>query len=302
MKLSIITINRNNAEGLARTLESTFAAQSGFGDWEQIVVDGASTDGSFAALDKWKDDPHLGWHVSEPDAGIYNAMNKGIAHSRGDYLLFLNSGDELLPDTLENVFAKSRDEDIIYGDLVMVNGRGNAETRNYPDADEIVTAFFLFWSLPHPASFISRKLLESTGGYDDSFRIVSDAKFFLQAVTNGAHLAKVPFPISRFHLGGASTDPVTRKNHLDERETMLASFFGPWTAHQAVHPFEGRPWIRADIAEAAKKDQQLATMLRYTASLLSYLWRFAPTRLILRTVCSAASFVRRLFRPVARPW
>ncbi len=78
-------------------LESTFDNQSGFDDWEQIVVDGASTDGSFTVLDTWKNNQHLGWHVSEPEMGIYNAINKGAAHALRDYLLFLNMGDELLP-------------------------------------------------------------------------------------------------------------------------------------------------------------------------------------------------------------
>ena len=257
MKLSIVTNNRNNASGLVRTLESTLGAQPGFGDWEQIVVDGASTDGSFSALDRWKDDPRLGWHVSEPDAGLYNAMNKGAAHARGDYLLFLNSGDELLPGALERVFAETRDADIVYGDLVVVDETGNAETWNYPAADEIFPAHFLFWSLPHPASFISRQLLEAAGGYDESLRIVSDAKFFLQAVANGARLAKVPFPVSRFHLGGASTDPAMLETHLAEREAMLIPFFGRWTAHRSVHPFDGQPGtqtVRAD--ETLSRDRR----------------------------------------------
>ena len=180
-KLSIVTINRDNAAGLRATLESTFGAQPGFSDWEQIVVDGASSDGSFAEVDRYRGDPHLGWCVSEPDAGIYNAMNKGAAHARGDYLLFLNSGDTLLPDVLERVFSEDLRWDIVYGDLIMVRG-DREETKAFPPAESIRPWFFLTSSLPHPASFISSGLFRSIGGYDESYRIVSDALFFLEEI------------------------------------------------------------------------------------------------------------------------
>jgi len=226
MKLSIVTINRNNADGLRATLESTFGSQPGFVDWEQIVVDGASSDGSFAEVDRYRGDPRLGWCVSEPDSGIYNAMNKGAAHVRGDYLLFLNSGDTLLPDVLERVFAEELREDVVYGDLIMVRD-GAEETRRFPPAEKLRPWFFLSSSLPHPASFVSAGLFRSIGGYDESFRIVSDAKFFLEAVANrGATLRYLGYPVSRFTADGLSSRPESRRLHFRERIRFLTPFFG----------------------------------------------------------------------------
>ena len=96
MKISVITVNRNNREGLRKTLESV-AAQT-VRPFECIVIDGASTDGGAALLTEFA--PVISWSVSEPDKGIYNAMNKGISHATGDWCLFMNSGDCFASDTV----------------------------------------------------------------------------------------------------------------------------------------------------------------------------------------------------------
>ena len=235
MILSVVTVNRNNASGLRATLESTLGAQPGFGDWEQIVVDGASTDGGFAEVDRYRGDPRLGWCVSEPDTGISNAMNKGAAHARGDYLLFLNSGDSLEPDVLAKVFAEPIDADIAYGDLTILRKTGPVVKR-YPAPEEIRDWHFLYESLPHPASFISRGLFERIGGYDESFKIVSDAKFFLRAVLLGARLARLPLAISRFGADGISLDPSRAKEHRAERRAFLSEVFGDRLAEIVTRP------------------------------------------------------------------
>jgi len=297
VKLTIVTINRNNAAGLARTLESTFAAQSGFDDWEQVVVDGASTDGSFAALDKWKDDPHLGWHVSEPDAGIYNAMNKGAAHARGDYLLFLNSGDELLPGVLEKVFAVETSADLLYGNLLLHQGEHDNLWRVDEPEDVVRPAYFLFRTPPHQSTFIARHLHERFGGYDESMKICADRDFLFRCVTQ-AHpkLWQVPYTISRFEWGGASNAPKNEERKRQEWERMLKPVFGSFIAHRAAFPPEGRRWIRVSVAESAKRDAALADCLRRTSSAVFRLWRFAPTRWLLKAGGGAASFAKRLVR------
>ena len=296
MKLSIVTVNRNNAAGLARTLASTFRSQPGFDDWEQIVVDGASTDGSFDALAPYRDDPHLGWHVSEPDTGIYNAMNQGAAHARGDFLLFLNSGDELVPDSLEKVFAKPVDADILYGREVQTDGQKETPYPFVP-ASRLESAWFLFRSLPHQASCISRALFELRGGYDESFRIVSDAKFFLECVRDGTvRFRDSDVLVARFRTDGVSKSFASRSLHFDERERMLAPVFGPDIAHWSTHPSEGRRWIKSDVAEAAKRDAAFADCLRRTSTAVYRLWRFAPTRWLLKAVRGAASAVKRIVR------
>ena len=96
MLLSIITINYNDKEGLARTMNSVLSQT--YTDFEYIVIDGGSNDGSKTIIEQHQD--QLGYWVSEPDSGIYNAMNKGIAKANGEYILFLNSGDVLIDDTI----------------------------------------------------------------------------------------------------------------------------------------------------------------------------------------------------------
>jgi len=123
MKLSIITINRNNAKGLQKTMESVFMQT--FTEFEYVVVDGLSTDNSIVTIKNFE--KHLTqqqnnqilqsfrW-ISEPDTGVYQAMNKGIKMASGDYLLFLNSGDFLVDKrVIENVFGKEQIADILYG-------------------------------------------------------------------------------------------------------------------------------------------------------------------------------------------
>lgn len=296
MKLSIVTINRNNAAGLARTLESTFAGQPGFDDWEQIVVDGASTDGSFAALDRWRGDPRLGWHVSEPDAGIYSAMNKGAAHARGDYLLFLNSGDELLPDALAAVFARPTGADIIYGDIVR-DGDGTVYPFPVGDPDEINPSYFLFTTLPHQACFISRRLHCDVGGYDESLRIASDWKFFLEcSMRPSVRFERVRLDVARFRMDGVSNDIAYAAAKRRELEQVLAPVFGRFVAHRAVYPPELRPWIREEDARAADADRELAKCMRKVSRGVAGLWRYHFFRMALKGCCGLASSVRRLLR------
>lgn len=96
IKISIITINFNNSKGLVQTLDSV--AQQTYNNYEHIIIDGASTDGSKSIIEQYKNkNPHVTYWVSEKDEGIYNAMNKGITHAQGQYLLFLNSGDYIEP-------------------------------------------------------------------------------------------------------------------------------------------------------------------------------------------------------------
>src|SRR5690348_17657794 len=107
-KLSIITINLNNVKGLQKTMESVFAQT--FTDYEYIIIDGGSTDGSVSEIKKHQN--KLVYWISENDKGIYNAMNKGIVKANGEYILFMNSGDYLYTDnTIKEVFQKSNNED-----------------------------------------------------------------------------------------------------------------------------------------------------------------------------------------------
>ena len=126
-KISVITINYNNKEGLEKTIESV--VNQSLQDFEYIVIDGNSTDGSQEILEKYT--AKISHAVSEPDTGIYNAMNKGIKAATGEYILFLNSGDEFYAtQSLEKAAEHLTGEDIIYGNLD-VHGESNSFIKEY---------------------------------------------------------------------------------------------------------------------------------------------------------------------------
>lgn len=176
MKLSIITINFNDHLGLDKTIQSVI--NQTFKDFEYIVIDGASTDGSVDVIKKYAD--KLTHWISEPDTGIYNAMNKGTRLAKGEYCLYLNSGDFLAADdVLEKAFSYSFTEDIVSCNCLDFDDKH--EWLKVPPKN--VSLFtFVGGSLPHPTTFIKRNILERLGGYSESYRIMSDWCFFLEAM------------------------------------------------------------------------------------------------------------------------
>src|ERR1700761_3218970 len=115
MRLSVITINYNNSAGLKRTIESIVSQD--FADFEYIVIDGASTDGSAEVIKQYES--QISYWVSEPDSGIYDAMNKGVRQAKGEYLLMINSGDLLVNNkVLDTVFKLNELKDIVYGNVL----------------------------------------------------------------------------------------------------------------------------------------------------------------------------------------
>ena len=180
MILSVITINRNNAAGLEKTMQSVLSQTRA--DYEYVVVDGASTDGSVAVIERLAPafGDRLKW-ISEPDKGIYNAMNKGIGMAKGDYLLFLNSGDYLVSENVVKkvslALVKEGFPPIMYGNLVMVSS--DSQTRRISSlGDDGITFRTLYsTSLPHPSSFIRRSLFDKYGLYDESLKWMTEKIF-----------------------------------------------------------------------------------------------------------------------------
>ena len=214
--LTIITINYNNRSGLEKTIGSVGAQE--YRVFEYIVIDGGSTDGSKELIEAKSQE--LDYWVSERDKGIYHAMNKGIKRASGEYLLFLNSGDMLNgPDGLSRLLSGDPKEDIIYGDLVMQTEDG-AWLKRHPD--EITFDYFLRDTLPHPSSAIRKDLFDRVGFYNESFKIVSDWEFFMNAICRfNASYKHVPFPISVFYQDGISSNPKNDELINKEKEKTL---------------------------------------------------------------------------------
>ncbi len=214
MLVSIITINYNNAKGLERTFHSVFNQTNK--DFEYIVIDGNSTDGSKNII--LQNESKIGYSISEPDKGIYDAMNKGIAKAKGDYILFLNSGDYLLdPNTIENVKSELHTFDVISGDLILEEKN---QTKHYlKSIDEIEISHFLNISLYHQATFISKKMFEVYGLYDETFKLGGDYEFFIRIFFKfNATYKHINKPISYFVADGISNNPLYSEINKSERQ------------------------------------------------------------------------------------
>lgn len=172
MKLSVITINYNNAAGLRKTVESV-ERQTCRDAIEYIIIDGASSDGSVDVI-KSSASKATKW-VSEPDAGIYNAMNKGVARACGEYCLFMNSGDSFhSPDVLQKALPLLDGTEFVIGRYMFI------DSGELTGIEEPLTMLRLYRdSLPHQASFIRRDLLVAEP-YDESLKVIADWKFFLK--------------------------------------------------------------------------------------------------------------------------
>jgi len=215
MKLSIITVNRNNAEGLRKTIESVISQT--FNNYEYIVIDGASTDGSVEIIEEFSDE--ITYWVSEHDNGIYNAMNKGTLIAEGKYLLFLNSGDILAKnDTLLRVAEYFEDEvDILSGYVREQNKDGKDK---YPPKTFSFKSLY-YENIPHQSEFIKRKLLISLGLYDEKLVILSDNEFNLKALMNNATYLFLDILVSYIDTTGISYSLNNQYIMKEERKKIL---------------------------------------------------------------------------------
>jgi glycosyltransferase involved in cell wall biosynthesis len=218
--ISVITINFNDRVGLERTFESVF--NQTFQDFEYIVIDGGSNDGSKELIEE--NTEKISYWISEPDKGIYNAMNKGISAAKGDYLLFLNSGDKFYAEKSLSLGSKYLgEEDIIYGDLEVVNDE-KSSIKKYPT--DLSLFYFYEEALPHPSTFIKKSAFEKFGLYDENLKIVSDWKWFLLSIcTQNASFKKIEEVISTFYLDGMSSDLANQKKLANERNLVFETYF-----------------------------------------------------------------------------
>lgn len=239
IKLTIITINYNNASGLYKTIQSVF--NQIYSDFEYVIIDGASTDGSQEVITQYfnfQNNISLAF-ISEQDNGIYHAMNKGIRLAKGEYIHFLNSGDWLVDDmVVENMIeqidvlkANNTIPDIYVGNKITIRADGKIrKSRN--DKMPITALTFYRGTIEHTSTYIRRDLFDKYGLYDESLRIVSDWKWYLQAVI--LHNAKVCFSntfVSYFDNTGISStnldlDKYERRKVLEELlpQAVLADY------------------------------------------------------------------------------
>ncbi|MBP1639437.1 MAG: glycosyltransferase [Bacteroidetes bacterium] len=257
MKLTIITINRNNASGLQKTIKSVFSQTSQ--EFEYIVIDGASTDGSkeiiehFSSHHLTSSPSHFLRWISEPDNGIYNAMNKGIRMAKGEYVQFLNSGDILVANNvtekmLRQLSIVNCQLSIIYGNMLKSLPKGILRDRGFAGRQPTLLDFYI-GTLNHSPAYIQRSLFDKYGLYDEQLKIVSDWKWYLQAIIfGGEQIAYVNIDVTLFDMNGISTINVAQDR--SERQQVLQSLL-PTT-------------ILEDYEKHAFSIEQMQRIKRYT--------------------------------------
>ena len=223
MILSIITINRNNAQGLQKTMQSVISQTDN--DIEYIVVDGASTDESVDVIKRFATQRPVRW-VSERDKGIYNAMNKGIGMAQGEYVMILNSGDYLAsPQVVQQMgqaLKANGQPDILYGNMIKI--WPNGKTHRDRQLGEQFTLFDFYKGTLNPdGTYIRRRLFEQYGLFDEGLKICSDWAWFLKAVgMGGTKPVHVDIDTLYFDMTGVSeSGERSRQTIHDERQQVL---------------------------------------------------------------------------------
>jgi len=213
--ISIVTVVRNDAAGLGRTMDSVAALD--YPRREYIVVDGASDDGTRSVLER-RSSEVTRW-ISEPDGGIYEAMNKGVRLSSGEYVCFMNAGDRFASrDTLRRVFDPPSQAELVWGDCIIESER----REEYDSARDVLKRLHRQMTVCHQSLFVRRKTLLRRP-FDESFRIAADYDFLCDRLLAGATWAYRPIPVSRIDDKGESAR-IFRTNIREKRRIALRRF------------------------------------------------------------------------------
>lgn len=215
MKVSIITISYNNLKGLVETYQSII--RQTFHDYEWIVIDGGSTDGTKEFLQEHN--AEIAYWCCEPDKGVYNAQNKGTEHARGEYCIYMNSGDSFYDDeVLKNVFDRNIDADVIYGNWMLIFEDGKSRLGVAPDFADLV--YFFDDNMCHQSMFIKTEAVLNRP-YDESFRIYADWDEWLALYVQGKRFEKIDLTICNFMVGGISTGDNASEKLKQERKAEI---------------------------------------------------------------------------------
>lgn len=221
MVLSIITINYNNLEGLRKTINSILSQT--WHDFEWIIIDGGSTDGSKELIEETakqlasSDFNPLSYWCSEPDKGIYNALNKGIKHCKGEYINCMNSGDYFAKSSvLKEVFSTQHTADIIYGNAYLLSkdtGKNKIDIFPFP----INFYNFYYGNICHQAMFVKSKVLKNSG-FNEDYSLCADYAKWLEQYFRNADFEYIDIIICNFSLDGMSNTNIQKV--LKEREII----------------------------------------------------------------------------------
>jgi glycosyltransferase involved in cell wall biosynthesis len=223
MKITVITINYNNKLGLEKTFFSVCNQSNK--DFEFIVIDGGSSDGSNKVIEDYQNE--ITYWVSENDNGIYHAMNKGIKQATGDFLIFMNSGDVFYNETIIDALVnqlKDTDE-ILYGDVLLRNEKMNTE-RIQKHPEKLIFSYFYNQTICQQACLIKRSLFDAVFYFNEHYRISSDWEFLIYAIyIKKVQIRKIDLLISIYDTTGISGSSDFRGISAKEREQTINKYF-----------------------------------------------------------------------------
>lgn len=264
MKYTVITVCYNDKIGLEGTIKSVI--HQTYKDFEYIIIDGASTDGSIDIIKKYSN--HISHWVSEPDKGVYSAMNKGIKIAQGEYIIFMNAGDTFYSnDILEKVDKVNLQCDLAVGKASMT--KDGKECSVVVPPQEITLGFWIHHSVIHQAAFMRTSMLKEKL-YDETLRIVSDWKYMLhEYITRSYTYQPIPFIVCCFDTTGISSDNKKRNN---ERDYVLKELLPPmlYAEHKKYNGFKPM-YFNTKFMESLNETFKYRTLYKFYSSIIPYI-------------------------------
>jgi len=221
---SVITVTYNASRWLESTILSVL--NQSYPQIEYLIIDGGSTDGTVDIIKQYE--AGLAYWISEPDKGLYDAMNKGLQQATGDYVWFINAGDTIYTaDTVQKIVNSLKKKvslpDIIYGDTMMVDARGRSlGLRRLRPPKKLTWKSFKMGMLVCHQSFIAKR--EIVPAYDVTYKLVSDYDWTIQSLKNAKDTHDTHLVLTNFLEAGLSS--VNRKVSLQERYEIMAKYYG----------------------------------------------------------------------------
>ena len=217
LKISLITVCYNSRNTIKRCIESVLTQSQN--NIEYIIIDGGSTDGTLQIIEQYK--KHINFLVSEPDKGIYDAMNKGIALATGDVIGILNSDDVYMNKHIISELMglmQSQKAQVVFADLILVDQDNPNKVLRYYDSGHFHPNKFKYgWMPAHPTVFVKRALYDAVGPFATNYQIAADYEMLIRILAiQRARYAYLPKPVVRMRSGGASTAGLSRNWILNQ--------------------------------------------------------------------------------------
>lgn len=219
-KLSIITVVYNNVADIERTIRSVLGQH--YSSIEYIIIDGGSTDGTLSVIERYRQ--QISVIISEPDKGIYDAMNKGMAEASGEYLLFMNSGDEIFDyNTVSSIFERLPEADIYYGETEMFDQQWHSLGQRRHQAPEKFNwrSFKYGMNISHQAIYVKRSIASP---YDLQYKYSADIDWIIKAAKKADLILNTHRYLAKYLVGG-----VSKQKHLEslkERFHIFSKYYG----------------------------------------------------------------------------